>query len=176
MWACYSIPGVMDAFVEHWVRPTVHSTSGSVSPSVINEGGDERPGCILITHKDKERYGEEDRERRWETKERERNRLYIDIIICGSLQILHWTWIHRETNIKKIQRGPYGVRFSKARSAGWADTGPSKCIYRNTHRASQSRLFMLLNILTLQIQLVNCAVIVDIAGINYANFKVSWSL
>lgn len=57
-----SVPDVMDAFVECWVRPTVHSTSGPVSQSVINEGGDGQPVCILITHKDKERYGKEKRE------------------------------------------------------------------------------------------------------------------
>lgn len=57
-----SVPGIMDAFVECWVRPTVRSTSGPVSQSVINEGGDGQPGCILITHKDKKRYGKEERE------------------------------------------------------------------------------------------------------------------
>lgn len=50
-----SVPGVMDAFVERCVRPTVPSTSSPVSQSVINEGGDGQPACILITHKDKKR-------------------------------------------------------------------------------------------------------------------------
>ncbi len=66
-----SVPAVMDAFVECWVRPTVHSTSSSVSQSVINEGGDGQPGCILITHKDKERYGKEEREGIRDQKKRE---------------------------------------------------------------------------------------------------------
>lgn len=36
---CYSVPDVMDAFVEHWVRLTVHSMSGPLFQSVINEEG-----------------------------------------------------------------------------------------------------------------------------------------
>lgn len=36
-------------------------TLGRVPQSVINEGGDRQAGCILITHKDKEWYGENER-------------------------------------------------------------------------------------------------------------------
>lgn len=47
--------------------------------------------------------------------------------------------------------------------------------YCNTHKASHSCLFMPLN-LALKIKLLSCAVIVDIVGIIYANFKVKAKL
>lgn len=47
--------------------------------------------------------------------------------------------------------------------------------YCNTHKASHSWLFIPLN-LALKIKLLSCAVIVDIVGIIYANFKVKASL
>lgn len=48
-----SLPGAMEAFVECSVGLAVHSASGRVPQSGINEGGCRQPACILITHKDK---------------------------------------------------------------------------------------------------------------------------
>lgn len=88
-----SVPAVMDAFVECWVRPTVHSTSGPVSQSVINEGGDGQAGCILITHKDTESYGKEGKRGNKRAKREEKETLCIDITVCVKCLVKKTTFL-----------------------------------------------------------------------------------
>lgn len=58
---------------------------GRVSRSVINEGRDEQPGCILITHKDKERYGK-GRKRGNESVKRKKEREGDHVLISQSVR------------------------------------------------------------------------------------------
>lgn len=175
-------------------------TLGRVPQSVINEGGDRQAGCILITHKDKEWYGEEEREN---TRKQKRVKLILhlvwhDVTACALVKILFWglhnsehlpsAVTHRNKNIRRHSGYSLGLRnkqrdMKNAEGAFWGWPSPVDqeklahlVAHCNTHKASRSWLFMPLN-LALKIKLLSCAVIVDLVGIIYANVKVSlWIL
>lgn len=130
---------------------------------------------------------------------------WYDVTACALIKILFWVKHNSEHLPSACTQRPH-IRAHKHAQTVWILSWPQKqtqgherrrrslsglalaglspvdqeklahlVAYCNTHKASHSWLFMPLN-LALEIKPLSCAVIVDIVGIIYANFKVKASL